>query len=50
MMTFRADADAESIVLRVDDPFMIRDLIRESRTLDHEEWNIAVRMSRHFEN
>lgn len=43
MMTFRADADAESIVLRVDDPFMIRDLIRESRTLDHEEWNIAVR-------
>lgn len=42
------DAETENLVLQVDDPFAIRDLIKESRTLDHAEFNVAVRWS--FEN
>lgn len=42
------DEDTESLVLKVDDPFQVRDLVKESRTLDHDDYNIAVKWT--FEN
>jgi nucleoside-triphosphatase THEP1 len=38
-----ADEETESLVLKVDDPFSIRDLIKESRTINHADYNIVVK-------
>ena len=37
-----ADGRTESLVLRVDDPFHLRDLLPRSKTLNHPDWNFAV--------
>lgn len=46
-MTFQfshfTDPETNNLVLQVDDPFELRDLIPESRILDHPEWNISIR-------
>lgn len=33
----------QSVLLHAPDPFMLRDLLRQSRTIDHPDFNIAVR-------
>ena len=46
-MTFQfphfVDEQTNNLVLQVDDPFAIRDLIPESRTLNHPDFNITVK-------
>lgn len=37
------DAKTGSIILKVDDPFMIRDLLRKSRLINHPDYNVAVK-------
>lgn len=32
----------KSLLLNAQDPFMIRDLLPKSRTLDHDDWNLAI--------
>lgn len=38
-----ADERTKSLVVNAWDPFEIRDLIPDSRTLDHPDWNVVVR-------
>ena len=38
-----ADPNTQSLILKVADPFMIRDLIPQSKTLDHPDYNVAIR-------
>jgi hypothetical protein len=37
------DPETNNLVLQVDDPFEIRDLIPESRIIVHDEWNVSIR-------
>lgn len=37
------DARTQTVLLRVPDPFMVRDLLSKSRTVDHAQFNVAVK-------
>ena len=37
------DPRTQSLILKADDPFLIRDLIPNSKTLDHPDYNVAIK-------